>query len=77
MPGVEVFNTNHVLINVLATTGSPSALSFDLKQKNLYVTDTKNARVRIYSYPSGTLEADGQLGSPSNIAVPYNIQPAK
>jgi hypothetical protein len=58
---VYVFDPTGKALGSFSASGSPSSISLDRKDQNLYVADGANNKLSIYSFPSGTLISSASL----------------
>jgi hypothetical protein len=52
---VYVFASNGKVLSSFTASGSPSSISLDRKDQNLYVTDGTNNAISVYAFPTGKL----------------------
>jgi hypothetical protein len=62
---ILIFSPKGQTIGTFATTSDPTSISINKKNNALTVSDAANNLVSKYAYPSGTLQSQLSLGSPS------------
>jgi|HubBroStandDraft_1064217.scaffolds.fasta_scaffold94517_1 hypothetical protein len=67
---IQIFSAKGQTIGKFATTSDPTSISINKKNNALTVSDAANNLVSNYAYPSGTLQSQLSLGSPSQMWEP-------
>ena len=67
---VLTFSPKGQQIGAFATTSDPTSISINKKNNALTVSDAAGNLVSSYAYPSGTLQSQLSLGSPSRTWEP-------
>ena len=73
---IYIFAPTAKLLGKFAASGSPSSISLDAKNQNLYVADGTNNAISTYAFPSGELISSGPLETKKGVVlVPTSVLP--